>query len=93
VASRAVFDWSLGNKVAFDMLMGSAYPTAARSGDDVPYAVARELGGLFSDPFGRLWKSGRLACPADTDLPACMHPELEAYRTDVCPSLPLGWRT
>ncbi|MGJ3558950.1 TetR family transcriptional regulator [Streptomyces sp. INA 01156] len=89
MASRAVFDWSVTNKAAFDLLMGSAYPAAARSGHDVPHAVASELGGLFRKPFGRLWESGRLVYPQESGLPP-LRPQLEAYRAAVCPDLPLG---
>ncbi|MFF5969943.1 TetR/AcrR family transcriptional regulator [Streptomyces sp. NPDC012769] len=89
-ASLAVFDWSVANRAAFDLLMGSAYPKASRAGGDVPQAIARELGGVFAVPFEELWRHGGLAFPADDDIAAALRSQLEAYRAQVCPHLPPG---
>lgn len=66
VASRAVFDWSVAHPAAFGLLMGSAYRTAANSGDEVPRVISSALGGLFGICFARLWEEGRLTYPEDT---------------------------
>ncbi|MET8921720.1 TetR/AcrR family transcriptional regulator [Streptomyces sp. NPDC047802] len=86
----AVFDWSVANRAAFDLLMGSAYPKASSSGGDVPQVIARELGGAFAKVFERLWRRGGLAFPADDEIPAALRGQLEAYRAQVCPHLPTG---
>ncbi|NMI54258.1 TetR/AcrR family transcriptional regulator [Streptomyces sp. RLA2-12] len=89
-ATFAVFDWALTNRAAFDLLMGSAYPKASKSGGDVPQVIARELGSVFAKPFEQLWRHGGLAYPTDDELPVALRGQLEAYRAQVCPHLPAG---
>ncbi|MGW1117419.1 TetR/AcrR family transcriptional regulator [Streptomyces tanashiensis] len=89
-ASLAVFDWSVANRAAFDLLMGSAYLKASKAGGDVPQTIARELGGTFAVPFGELWQRQVLTYPADDDIAHALRSQLEAYRAQVCPQLPLG---
>lgn len=89
-ASRAVFDWSVARPAAFDLLMGSSYRAAAASGDEVPRVIALALGGLFGSRFTRLWEEGRLTYPSDSEIPDGLRAQLDTYRAEICPHLPLG---
>lgn len=89
-ASRAVLDWSVAHPAAFDLLMGSAYRTAATSGNEVPRVISWALGGLFGSCFTRLWKEGRLTYPEDADIPEGLRAQLDTYRAEICPHLPVG---
>ncbi|MDT9692651.1 TetR family transcriptional regulator [Streptomyces sp. P9(2023)] len=88
--SRAVFDWSLANRAAFDLLMGSAYAAAESSGGDLPQVIPRELGGLFGQLFTELWRRGELAYPADDELTQPLRGQVDIYRQAIRPELPLG---
>ncbi|GAA2210128.1 TetR/AcrR family transcriptional regulator [Nonomuraea monospora] len=89
-ATRAVLDWSMANKVEFDLLMGAHFPKISASHDDIPVVIARELGGMFGALFDRLWREGRLTYPADEDLDPALAAQLETYRSHVGLRFPLG---
>ncbi|MFI7636004.1 TetR/AcrR family transcriptional regulator [Nonomuraea sp. NPDC049400] len=89
-ATRAVLDWSLANKVEFDLLMGAGFPKVAASDDDIPMVIARELGGLFGQRFAQLWREGRLTFPADEDIDPALVPQLRTYRETVGLEFPIG---
>ncbi|MEQ4720710.1 TetR/AcrR family transcriptional regulator [Nonomuraea sp. B19D2] len=89
-ATRAVLDWSLANKVEFDLLMGAGFPKVAASDDDIPMVIARELGGLFGRRFAQLWREGRLTFPADEDIDPALVPQLRTYRETVGLEFPIG---
>ncbi|GAA3610320.1 TetR/AcrR family transcriptional regulator [Nonomuraea rosea] len=89
-ATRAVLDWSMANKVEFDLLMGAAYVKIADSEEGIPQVIARELGGFFGVPFARLWRDGRLVIDADEDIDPVLAEQLRTYRTHVGLDFPIG---
>jgi len=89
-ATRAVLDWSMANKVEFDLLMGAAYTKIADSEEGIPKVIARELGGFFGVPFARLWREGRLTITADEDIDPVLAEQLRTYRTHVGLDFPIG---
>lgn len=89
-ATRAVLTWSRAHRGAFELLMGSAYPVAAKSEGEIPQTMSRELGGVFADLFTVLWHQGTLTYPADDEFPPVLRKQLETYRNAFRPDLPLG---
>ncbi|MFI0728345.1 TetR/AcrR family transcriptional regulator [Streptomyces sp. NPDC021225] len=89
-ATRAVLDWSVANPAEFNLLMGAGYPSAAKTADDIPQVISRELGGVFGRGFTRLWREGRLACPADDELDPALVAQLRTYRKVIGLEVPLG---
>ncbi|MFI6734764.1 TetR/AcrR family transcriptional regulator [Nonomuraea sp. NPDC050451] len=89
-ATQAVLDWSVANKVEFDLLMGAGFPKIADSEEGIPVVIARELGGLFGQLFARLWNEGRLTCPADEEIDPVLASQLRTYRTEVGLEFPIG---
>ncbi|MEU8360030.1 TetR/AcrR family transcriptional regulator [Nonomuraea sp. NPDC048882] len=89
-ATRAVLDWSMANKVEFDLLMGAAYAKIADSEEGIPTVIARELGGFFGVPFARLWREGRLRIQADEDIDPVLAEQLRTYRARVGLDFPIG---
>ncbi|MGV9309511.1 TetR/AcrR family transcriptional regulator [Nonomuraea sp. NPDC003727] len=88
--TRAVLDWSLANKVEFDLLMGAGFPKVAASEEGIPIVIARELGGLFGRLFAQLWHEGQLTCLADEDIDPVLASQLRTYRTTVGLEFPIG---
>ncbi|MEV0235438.1 TetR/AcrR family transcriptional regulator [Nonomuraea sp. NPDC050786] len=88
--TQAVLDWSVANKVEFDLLMGAGYAKVAASEEGIPVVIARELGGLFGRLFARLWNEGRLACPADEEIDPVLAAQLRTYRSEVGLEFPIG---
>ncbi|MGW2476576.1 TetR/AcrR family transcriptional regulator [Streptomyces sp. NPDC001665] len=89
-ASRAVFDWALANRAAFDLLMGSSYRAVETTDEDLPHIIPRELGGLFGQLFTELWQRGTLGYPADGELPQPLREQVNTYRQAMNLHLPLG---
>lgn len=88
-ATRAVMTWSVDNRMAFDMLMGSSFRTAA-SEADVADVIPVTLGALFAKLFTRLYEEIGLKHPADEEIPLALRRQLEVYRLTLNPDLPLG---
>ncbi|MFD8383984.1 TetR/AcrR family transcriptional regulator [Streptomyces sp. NPDC059679] len=90
-ATRAVFDWSVGNPAEFNLLMGAAYPmAAAASADDIPHAILRELGGMYGQLFTRLWRERQLAHPSDDEIDPVLARQLRTYREAMGIEVPIG---
>lgn len=89
-ATLRVFDWAIADRSAFDLLMGSSYLKVAKTGADLPEVISRELGGLFSQLFSRLWQRGGLVFPAEDELPTALRTQIETYRKTFDAQVPPG---
>jgi len=78
-ATRAVVDWSVANPGEFDLLMGAGYARLVASGRPVDQVLIRELGGLFGQTFGQLWRRGILSYPSEEDVEPRLWSQVTAY--------------
>lgn len=88
-AVRAVLDWSVGHPAEFDLLMGAGYARLAAE-SAVDQVLARELGGLFGELFGRLRERDGFDFPSDDEIDPALHAQLLAYRRVIGQELPAG---
>ncbi|MFD4587942.1 TetR/AcrR family transcriptional regulator [Streptomyces sp. NPDC058434] len=89
-ATQAVLVWSMAHPGEFSLLMGAGFPEATESGDEIPQAISRALGGLFAELFAELVRQGLLDGEVDEGVPEDLRNQLVVYQQAVSPGLPLG---
>lgn len=89
-ATHAVLVWSVAYPGEFSLLMGAGFPQATESGEEIPEAISRELGGLFAKLFAELVRQGLLDGQVDERVPIDLRNQLVVYQQTVSPGLPLG---
>ncbi|MFD7686395.1 TetR/AcrR family transcriptional regulator [Streptomyces sp. NPDC059781] len=88
-ATRAVLDWSVAHPAEFDLLMGAGHARLSAE-SAVDQVLARRLGGLFGELFGRLWERGGLDFPSDDEIDPALHAQMLAYRRVIGQEFPAG---
>jgi AcrR family transcriptional regulator len=89
-ATHAVLIWSVAHPGEFSLLMGAGFPEVTMSGEEIPQAISRDLGGLFSKLFAELVQQGLLDGEIGNDVPDGLRRQLAVYQQAVSPELPLG---
>ncbi|WP_308346447.1 TetR/AcrR family transcriptional regulator [Streptomyces sp. ISL-66] len=89
-ATHAVLVWSVAHPGEFSLLMGAGFPEATESGDEIPQAISRELGGLFAGLFVELVRRELIDGEVEQGMSEVLRRQLVVYQQAVSPGLPLG---